>query len=963
MAHNFQLLTLYFTRTFVLMLELTMLTSLTHKANAQIVVGPGNVHSVNSTSISKISDVYPAECGIDFYGNDEMQPQCRRNVRSSDLVDFMALYTAFRPEADVNGDGTVNDQDLTLFTDSAGSGNGPVVRIQTNLGPTYSVLISTLDAYKDAYDDPNANPDTNELSSFNRAQPCYRFQNLAGTRFGKAYVFSKGALDIDSGIFKDPIAPSAFSLNTPDPVCLNNLGEYDSETGVRTATNDGYLQGLYHGVDVESDPCTPNTPCEWPDANDGHRPGNIHNVNNDFRVGNIHDYESIQRDDYNHASQVGVYYFYNDYRNRVLTPTLIKSLNLNSEIEKNLLYRQFRPDMPNDPDGNAPWLKRLVSIPVEVTYTNGITLNPFKNLFFTSFASWYTADYTGYKQWSTSYAPETSLADALGLVELWISGTNEVMPANGNTSWYGSSGDGVWKTNILSGLNDASFDWSAYRYLSLIKGEETSRAVTEHTREYFYGIRLLRGYDPNESDLMSGVYACGSASDSPTDPDCDKGENINNVMTMEEYSGDGSVNRNYFFPFYSAGYGQQWTQFLGSDLAGTFIAAIFYDIAHRAGLGSQRADMLFWKSVSLIDRTDNMPMRRYGQLIQEAARKLWPDSNDPTVSVYEEVIRHSLLMRGIGVDATFYCSDLPDIYGANDDYTCCPFDGSGDPACDHVAPLSGSNAARVRYQLPPGVGYDHPENFEIPSTVFFGGGLPENHPTATGYGLTTGVGRNRYTHHESADYIAYTFLKDSRYGPLDRFLLTNDTRPDTLQRMYDNQDFSCADPIGAGFKCYEFTGEELDNKTVFLPSNIATYARYLKRASNNREANYTEDTAPIGTRAIRAEVNGFSFDVTKLGENTANVQYMLSVNDPSYNPATDSYSWTITKYFGNNRTVNTTVLDPMSGLDAQLTLKKNQPVVIELTRTRNGVPSTLRIVDRTNDLDRSNGEQFTKSLL
>jgi len=46
-----------------------------------------------------------------------------------------------------------------------------------------------------------------------------------------------------------------------------------------------------------------------------------------------------------------------------------------------------------------------------------------------------------------------------------------------------------------------------------------------------------------------------------------------------------------------------------------------------------------------------------------------------------------------------------------------------------------------------------------------------------------------------------------------------------------------------------------------------------------------------------------------------------------------------------------------------LTLSKNQLVTRELTRTRNGTPEVLRIVDRTNDLDRDSGNQFIKRLL
>jgi hypothetical protein len=148
-----------------------------------------------------------------------------------------------------------------------------------------------------------------------------------------------------------------------------------------------------------------------------------------------------------------------------------------------------------------------------------------------------------------------------------------------------------------------------------------------------------------------------------------------------------------------------------------------------------------------------------------------------------------------------------------------------------------------------------------------------------------------------------------------------------------------------------------------MPGNRIRYRREMYRAANNRIAPYVEDVSPIGARVVKATTNGFAFRVDKISSNSVTNTFNLTAMDPSYNPSTDVYSWKITK-FTNNSTggATQTILPITSGLTTQVTLDRSQPVVIELTRTRNGVPEVLRILDRVNDLDRNNGNQFYKSL-
>ena len=51
---------------------------------------------------------------------------------------------------------------------------------------------------------------------------------------------------------------------------------------------------------------------------------------------------------------------------------------------------------------------------------------------------------------------------------------------------------------------------------------------------------------------------------------------------------------------------------MASDLASLYVAAIFYDIANEAGLGVHKADLLIWKTISLITDNVNFPMRAFG---------------------------------------------------------------------------------------------------------------------------------------------------------------------------------------------------------------------------------------------------------------------------------------------------------------------------------------------------------------
>jgi len=865
----------------------------------------------------------------------ELSAHCRRLIHRDDLKLLKVYAHQGNLSADINGDGVANEIDLEIgrLAVKAQEERGTAIVgnrdyayrifiIAHNLGYTFSYTMTDREAYQDAY---GVITSATQAKAFADENPCFCFENLAGTSQGKANIFKKGPFDLSTNAFQEPVLGTSFQYLRPEPACLNQLGIYHSETGVRLQNNNGFLSGLYADTDMaEFNPPT----------------GRLNDAHNDFRIGYPALDEQLSRNEMSYLIQTHAYYFYTDFRNAVLNPTMISQLRLPLQLEKNLKFRQFRIDMPAPPPGSTLRLAKPILRAFEQSSPFFNLIYPFENVFLSPFVS---QSYYDFKPYSSFFSPDTAIGDVLGLVAQWILGVNQAFPADAVFTTD-------WSTNVLTAINDGTWDWGSYRYLSKIHGSENSRMVTEHTRQSFLSNRREAG------------YPCGSSA-SASRPYCDAGENINNVMTMDEVRGSG-VAAPWFFPFKGAGYGSPYAEYTESDLGGTFIASIFYDIAERAGLGGARADLLFWKALSMINRTDKMPMRRYGQIIQEAARALWPDPQNSYLSIYEEMIRHSLLAKGIAVDATFYCADLPDIYGANDSYTCCPFVGSPEPSCPTAKVLTGSSAATVSPMLPPAVGFNQSSLFEASTSLFFSGGTPEVHPAPAGFGQVS-AGRNGYTHPSGqSSYVAYTFLKDSKYGPFDKFIVTNDYRSTTFTNMSSGS-WTCANSLANGYLCQEFTGEELSNKTLLFPGNRIRYARQMLRGASMRDATYVEDTAPIGTRAIKALTDGFAFTVIKTGETSTSISYTVSADDPSYNAGTDSYSWNIGLYQNSTTTTGaiTSFAGPIAGTSVALNLSKNQPVVIELTRMRNGVPQVLRIVDRTNDLDRDGGNQFSKRML
>jgi hypothetical protein len=168
---------------------------------------------------------------------------------------------------------------------------------------------------------------------------------------GKALVFTNGPIDFAAmratyGDVTNNVQPLAGGATNSTPmifrqpveVWIDNLGVYDPETGVLVSGNAGVLTGKYGITSVNS----------LNDLQNGFPPINPINAgSNDFRVNYLGEPAAgiDEREAIIWSSEVQFYHDINDYRSKILNESFIRSLGLPPEIEKNLISRQFRPDL------------------------------------------------------------------------------------------------------------------------------------------------------------------------------------------------------------------------------------------------------------------------------------------------------------------------------------------------------------------------------------------------------------------------------------------------------------------------------------------------------------------------------------------------------------------------------------------------------------------------------------------
>jgi hypothetical protein len=349
---------------------------------------------------------------------------------------------------------------------------------------------------------------------------------------------------------------------------------------------------------------------------------------------------------------------------------------------------------------------------------------------------------------------------------------------------------------------------------------------------------------------------------------------------------------------------------LGCNQAALYCGAIFYDVANEAGLGVHKADLLIWKTISLIHDVDRFTMEDFGAKFIEAATALWGERCIPDVA---DVLRS----RGIS---------LPRLPNGEDD--------QGD----------------FRRNLPRAIG--DASNLEVNDGIGFGSADPQPHPEISNCGeyVRPASARmsNAYTPETSEGYVAYQFYKHSKYGPCDELALTDGT--------FDLQADGSWSYRNDGTYYTEFKDWDLGNLVLLARAGKIRWLPSLRLCPTEAEGFFPEDVKPFGFRVIAAVPNGFSFTVERTGETPTHIQYRLSIVDPSLlsiGPA--DYEWRVTDHLG---AVTATL-----GEQTEIVVARDDPFTLSITRTRGLRVDTMTWRERGKDLDRNGGQAFVRSLV
>ena len=445
---------------------------------------------------------------------------------------------------------------------------------------------------------------------------------------GRALVFIGEPLDFAAmrALTGDITTNTPMIYRPPREVWLDHLGNYD-EQGRLTNSNQGALDGKYgkitsrtfHNIFLDLFP--------FP---------SITSPSNDFRVDYSGAANGLPRESIIWSSEAQIYHDLTEFRTRYFNDEFIDSLGLPAQTVQNLKHLQYRPDlMMSEP---TEFHKPEIQIQESVDVEGGIRLHPERN-FMESVARSRVAgvpEVAGLGPLSLFYDRGVMVGDYAGLMIFWLLGSNRGFPSDA----FFNSGQG-WKSNVLPAVNDGISAWTAFW-------------LTGDPEVYRYADYAYRVGDRRP---------CGG-----TGVPCDKGRKLRNVMMYDEAVGPNGV-----FPFQGPADLNSSDGPLSADWACLYVAAIFYDIAFEAGLGFDKANRLFWKSISLINDSTNLPMKDFGGKILESARFFWPDPRPGRAgkSYYEEDIADVLNSRGLPTGAaTDFRTQLPPAIGHTRASTC-----------------------------------------------------------------------------------------------------------------------------------------------------------------------------------------------------------------------------------------------------------------------------------------------------
>lgn len=779
-------------------------------------------------------------------------------------------------------------------------------------------------------------------------------------------VFGNGTLKESANRAQSYFPQLRFEYPSPETQCISFLGEYDPASGLRIADNfdanlGGYvLDGKYVTTNVASDVemgrierskrCDNDFRSDFRERKDYRLPLRSLSARQKAadkappqdRCPNTVENEG-RRAALFHFSEGQAYSAVTDFRTRIFSDGLIDAIGLDPEIATNLKTRQFRPNLVVPAGYSASTsikLERPKITIVESADPFDMTRDLVENTL--SIPQLILDESRTHSLIiSKAFDPEFILLGYGALLSKLVTATSTVMLEDNSfssSSCQGSPPQGTscrFTRDITPILPEALGLYSAY--------------LPKKNPE-------ILNYSWWASRVWNSVPCGMRRQDSSR---CDQGVTLDNVMMFDESVTDPFDIKRKVFPFTVPGYAEWDRGPMNRDTAALFIASLFYYLDHDVGFGAEKSFSLFLKTLSLI--TDKhmpirgnlrpLPLRRFGRLALEAARRLWPDPLDPSRSVYSGILENNwLLAKGIVTQAAFLCSEI-------DEPGCCSTPG---PDCRPLAdPLM-----RVDYYLAPGIG-TYPNNFMVDDREHyqngpvpgFGSPNPESHPTESDNHGYYAVWWNAYRpdFEYEPKYVAYQFHGASRYGPCDHLGL-GDGGYDTHGRNADT-----------GSVLWEAHDDDLSNLVVFFPNTPLYWQRYRGRCESDAQGYYTEDVSPFGFKVIKAIPEGFSIKVTRKGPAGNYLNYRLEPVDPSMSSA-DTYRWLITKYSGGLRNVTKTniTIEPGAGNQfgriVNLVLEKDQPVQLRIERNRRGKIDFLELTDRSTDLDRKKGEAFYRDL-
>ncbi len=458
---------------------------------------------------------------------------------------------------------------------------------------------------------------------------------------GLGYVFRDGYIDFEAmKAAHGPItATTPLIYKKPELVCLDAIGNYDLETGEEIVwttpefgspiyRNDGKLTGRYLSTDVAS--------FLIGEA----QLGLFQKYTNDFRVNFLGEtpYEGApeglppedvapRREAILWASQVQMYYDITRYRNVFFNKHFTKALKLPVETEKNLLYRQHRPDLVDATVFNKPRAAIAETFfAATALKPNVVDLDEKRNEISTSVRTRFlTEDFDLTEVLNPAFDSSAAAADFPGLLANWV-----IADPQGFSTAAGLDNLG-WLNTALPSVNNALSAWEAYR----MRDNHLISKDTDHLLSRWVA----------DSGCKRGELSC------------EEEMSLRNVMMY-----GGAQQNSAIYPFYDRQYlstRNDYRGLSGWNLASFFMGALLYDLSNSGGLGSYATSLIVWKTLQYADDKDNYPMNRFASDLLRAARELFPSDISQGVSKYESAIKEVLTSRGLDTEGQIFPANLP----------------------------------------------------------------------------------------------------------------------------------------------------------------------------------------------------------------------------------------------------------------------------------------------------------------